>query len=507
MEDENGLNLSLGLPCGGGTASQKGKTGSSSNFRAEEGDRDSKLINDFKNFLDGGTQKHDSVIGLHRSDLVKNEGSFFNDLSSTAVNVDAAKKLNSGGFWGANSGRSIEVEEEKTTDAGDRHKSLFGETSHKRKRERDAHNSDLHDKTRTSHISINTDDDSTGDNGDVADSEAEGSTSRQVSQPDDSSKRRVGSSGQIEINKEVHGVSDSGNAELSGQRRFSISSEKEVKFGNMSYGVPFSQPINIVNMPYSLPSKDTNPSGTVGAPNYPVPGMVQMMAATGGERQGTQPLMPANMPLMFGYSPVQLSSLDKDNARVPASHLQRQQLHPSYARGPLNPDKHSEGLKITQASVPVVALKPSEFSQYDKGSGKQHAAEEGSSTRGEENVRGSNISFRGKDPSELPKPDGLPSEFPAIKPGLAADVKFGGCGSYPNLPWVSTTGSGPNGKTISGVTYRFSPTQIKIVCACHGSHMSPEEFVRHASEEHPTQDVGSGVTSFPNSNSAASAQS
>lgn len=156
--------------------------------------------------------------------------------------------------------------------------------------------------------------------------------------------------------------------------------------------------------------------------------------------------------------------------------------------------------------MPVVALKSSEFSQYDKGSGKQHAAEEGSSTRGEENIRGSNISFRGKDPSELPKADGLPSEFPAIKPGLAADVKFGGCGSYPNLPWVSTTGSGPNGKTISGVTYRFSATQIKIVCACHGSHMSPEEFVRHASEE-TTQDVGSGVTSFPNSNSAASAQS
>ncbi|KAI5417269.1 5-hydroxytryptamine receptor 2A, variant 2 [Lathyrus oleraceus] len=37
--------------------------------------------------------------------------------------------------------------------------------------------------------------------------------------------------------------------------------------------------------------------------------------------------------------------------------------------------------------------------------------------------------------------------------GLAADVKFGGCGAYPNLPWVSTTNS--NRRTISGVTYRI----------------------------------------------------
>ncbi|KAG2240100.1 hypothetical protein Bca52824_091102 [Brassica carinata] len=75
-----------------------------------------------------------------------------------------------------------------------------------------------------------------------------------------------------------------------------------------------------------------------------------------------------------------------------------------------------------------------------------------------------------------------------------SDVKFGGSGARPNLPWVSTTGSGPHGRTISGVTYRYNANQIKIVCACHGSHMSPEEFVRHASEEYVSPESSVGMT-------------
>ncbi|CAH9066408.1 unnamed protein product [Cuscuta europaea] len=448
MEDQNGLNLSLGLPCGRVTASQRGKTWNSLNDRTEEGDRNNNVISDIKNFLDGGPKKLDSVIGLQRSDLAKNEGNFFNDLSSTSLHTDPSKRLNSGGFLVRNGSRYIEVEEEeeKTTD-----KNMYGESNHKRKRDRDSH-----DKTMTSHISINTDDDSTGDNEDVADSEAE-------------------SNDQVEINNE----------EVNG---FKISSEKEVKYGNVSHGSPFSQSVNVINMPYSLPLKDSND------PSY----------------SGTHPLVNSNMPRMFGYSRIQLSSVDEGKFCAPASHHHGQQLHPTNARGSSNSDKHSDDMNVTQASShPVVAKKSPSNERHP------YAAEEGSS----KNVKGNNnISFR--DPtdtsSEWPKAgDGLPPthrlDFSLIKPGLAADVKFGGCGSYPNLPWVSTTGSGPNGKTISGVTYRYSPTQIKIVCACHGTHMSPEEFVRHATEEQTTtQDVvvgGGVVTSFPNSNYAASTQS
>lgn len=75
------------------------------------------------------------------------------------------------------------------------------------------------------------------------------------------------------------------------------------------------------------------------------------------------------------------------------------------------------------------------------------------------------------------------SGYPDIRPGIATGLNIAGSGSIPNLPWVSTTGSGPNGKVISGVTYQYAANQIRIVCACHGLHLSPEEFLRHASSD------------------------
>lgn len=77
--------------------------------------------------------------------------------------------------------------------------------------------------------------------------------------------------------------------------------------------------------------------------------------------------------------------------------------------------------------------------------------------------------------------EGFPREGSAMKPGVASNVEFGGCGAYLDLPWVSTTGPGPKGKTISGVTYKSNKNQIKIVCACHGAHMSPNESIQNAS--------------------------
>ncbi|KAM7509558.1 hypothetical protein LguiA_020011 [Lonicera macranthoides] len=511
MEDENGLELSLGLTCGGSSATAKGKNGNSSETRTDEADRGSKLIDDFKNFLHGGTQKQDSSMRPQGSAPVTSGENFFNNLSKpVTVNADASN-LNGGGFWVPNDNRSTEVEEEKRSEAGSKRKGLFEEINHQKKREREAQQNDLHDKTKTSHISITTDEGSTGDNEDVADSEADGSTSRLVPHHDEGSKRRTGSGdGLYEANKEVHGVSDS---------RFTISSEKDFKLGNMSYGVQFPpQSVNILNMPYSLPMKESNsnPSSGPETSGYLLPGMMQVMNGANGERQGNLPVMNANVPVMFGYSPVQLPVLDKDNSRGLVSHPQ--QFHPSYfGRGPPNLDKHSDAPKISQA-VPASLHKSPETTQYEgrttlerpKTDPKHHPTEEGgSSSHTEENAKGSNANTIIKviGTSDQPRPEGFPSEYPAIRPGIASDVKFGGSGSYPNLPWVSTTGPGPNGRTISGVTYRFSATQIRIVCACHGSHMSPEEFVQHASEEQTNADAGSGLSSVPGNNPATSAQS
>lgn len=469
MEDDNGLELSLGLNCGGSSAIPKGKVGSSSDTKTDEGDRGNKLIDDFKNFLHGGTQKQESGRS-QTSDPVKPEENFFNNLSNTAVNVDTSS-LNENRFWVSNENRSGETEEEKRSEAGSKRKNLFDEINNQKKCEKETN------QTRTSHISITTDEGSTADNEDVADSEAEGSTSRLIPHHDDGSKKNNGGNGSYEAPKEAHGAPDLSGIDLQGQKMFTISSEKEFKFGNMSYGLPFpSQPVNIMNMPYSLPM--------------------------------SQPVMPANLPLMFGYSPVQIPVLDKDNSRGIISHSQ--QLHPAYfGRAPPNSDKQNDGQKISQAVMPVIPPKSSETPQYDggrtserpKSEGKQHSTEEGSSSQTEDKT------VKAIGTSDQPRPEGFHSDYPAIRPGVAGDVKFGGCGSYPNLPWVSTTGPGPNGRTISGVTYRYSATQIRIVCACHGSHMSPDEFVQHAGEEQTNPDASSGLVSFPGSNSAASAQS
>ncbi|KAG2301425.1 hypothetical protein Bca4012_059695 [Brassica carinata] len=50
-----------------------------------------------------------------------------------------------------------------------------------------------------------------------------------------------------------------------------------------------------------------------------------------------------------------------------------------------------------------------------------------------------------------------------------------------DMPCVSTTGDGPNGRKIDGFLYRYMKGQeVRIVCVCHGSFLSPAEFVKHA---------------------------
>lgn len=52
--------------------------------------------------------------------------------------------------------------------------------------------------------------------------------------------------------------------------------------------------------------------------------------------------------------------------------------------------------------------------------------------------------------------------------------------TLPQMPYVSTTGNGPNGKTITGLLYRYTKLEVSIVCVCHGSTFSPAQFVEHA---------------------------
>ncbi|KAL2933077.1 Ninja-family protein AFP3 [Bienertia sinuspersici] len=61
--------------------------------------------------------------------------------------------------------------------------------------------------------------------------------------------------------------------------------------------------------------------------------------------------------------------------------------------------------------------------------------------------------------------------------GLTSQQKL----TFAQMPCVSTTGNGPNGKTITGFLYKYTEAaQVSIVCVCHGTSFSPAGFVEHA---------------------------
>ncbi|XP_062215326.1 ninja-family protein Os03g0419100-like [Phragmites australis] len=50
-----------------------------------------------------------------------------------------------------------------------------------------------------------------------------------------------------------------------------------------------------------------------------------------------------------------------------------------------------------------------------------------------------------------------------------------------DMPMVSSKVEGPNGKRIDGFLYRYKKgDDVRIVCVCHGSFLTPAEFVKHA---------------------------
>ncbi|KAL5987869.1 hypothetical protein ACLOJK_035625 [Asimina triloba] len=73
---------------------------------------------------------------------------------------------------------------------------------------------------------------------------------------------------------------------------------------------------------------------------------------------------------------------------------------------------------------------------------------------------------------------------PSRKPDTADNgggVREMGRNVMEEMPCVSTRGDGPNGRRIEGFLYKYRMGQeVRIVCVCHGSFLSPAEFVRHA---------------------------
>ncbi|KAE8719401.1 PLC-like phosphodiesterases superfamily protein [Hibiscus syriacus] len=62
-----------------------------------------------------------------------------------------------------------------------------------------------------------------------------------------------------------------------------------------------------------------------------------------------------------------------------------------------------------------------------------------------------------------------------------------------DMPCVFTKGEGPNGKRVDGILYRYGKgEEVRIMCVCHGSFLSPVEFVKHAdggNVDHPLRHI------------------
>lgn len=69
-----------------------------------------------------------------------------------------------------------------------------------------------------------------------------------------------------------------------------------------------------------------------------------------------------------------------------------------------------------------------------------------------------------------------------------------------DMPCVSTKGNGVNGKKIEGFLYRYRKgEEVRIVCVCHGSFLTPAEFVKHGGGgdvEHPLRHIVVNPPSF-----------
>ncbi|CAH8391567.1 unnamed protein product [Eruca vesicaria subsp. sativa] len=50
-----------------------------------------------------------------------------------------------------------------------------------------------------------------------------------------------------------------------------------------------------------------------------------------------------------------------------------------------------------------------------------------------------------------------------------------------DMPCVFTKGDGPNGRRVDGILYKYGKVgeDVRIMCICHGSFLTPAEFVKH----------------------------
>ncbi|CAL4931601.1 unnamed protein product [Urochloa decumbens] len=83
-------------------------------------------------------------------------------------------------------------------------------------------------------------------------------------------------------------------------------------------------------------------------------------------------------------------------------------------------------------------------------------------------------------------PNGTATEQPRLRTLGSLTARTSSCSDIrkimmEDMPMVSSKVEGPNTRRIDGFLYRYKKGEdVRIVCVCHGSFLTPAEFVKHA---------------------------
>lgn len=354
MEDEGGLELRLGLSCGGSSGKSKCKDrpsdtkpeeGSSSkggNMNASDGS--------FKNFFQADVQNKDQ-------DRKQKQDSFWTDLgkcpapatdNATGVHGNLSQFGRRQDLWASNS-KTTDDDEEKS--GSSKRKSPFEEGNLQKKHERAVEYADSVSKSpigvtmKNSRVSFTTDDGSTGENEDIAESEAEGSNSWSVPPHDDSAK-----CSDIPKYTDKHALKDPALTGSQMQKGSCTSgTESTSELGKGPYGMPMQfQPLNVTTVPYPVPVKVPAPVNAPNTTGFPSPCVMQLMPLANNERPMVQAMSASNPPqLAFGYSHVQLPTLETNSSWAFGSQPQLVSSFPGRTDGASNSVHAEDDMKIS----------------------------------------------------------------------------------------------------------------------------------------------------------------
>lgn len=311
MDDDNGLELSLGLSLGGSSGKAKARDAPLEPKAEPQVEESSSK---------GGSQTPEAPIEnqehnckQRHSPVAPQFGSFWGQPGSSAAPVVDGSVEPVGhqpqlpryqdGRMPNNSGNNSE--EQKPVSSN---RNLHSEQKHQTAVEQpDAFSKSSDGGAKNAPISISTDDGSTGENEDVAESEAEGSNSWLVTQREDSAKGSVVNKG-----SDRKRSADAAAVGFQGKRQPSFSGS-ESSSGKVPPGNPLSmQASNVVAVPYQVQAQVSGPPAITNAPNFHTVTPVQLRPPTNGGL-AVQNMSSASQ-VAFGYPSVQLPTLETSSS-------------------------------------------------------------------------------------------------------------------------------------------------------------------------------------------------